>query len=320
MRNSLWRVLVARVASGAVVVVLVVAVAWMALWVLRPNIISDGTPVLRQLTGYLGRVFLHFDLGLTSGQGAPQGGDGAPPSGTVTPVSARIRENLPADLALLTGGIVTGMVLGLGGGTLAALRPRSLVARLAEAVAFVAFAAPVYVVGLGLLLLFGAKNVAAVPLPVSIPVQYVEFGESPTGWLAALIVPWLVLGLPLAGLCFRVMSGLTVDALKAQYVQTARAKGMRHRAVVLRHAAPFGLLGTLTLVGAATNLTILNLALLEPVFGVPGVYRDLPRAAGSSSPDEVLGLTLVTAVLVVTLNLLVDLGLRAIDPLVRDAG
>lgn len=157
------------------------------------------------------------------------------------------------------------------------------------------------------------------PLPVAIPLQYVEFDESPTGWLAALIVPWFVLGLPLAGLCFRVMSGLTVEVQGAQYVQAARAKGLTHRAVVLRHAAPSGLIGTLTLVGAATNVTIVNLALLEPVFGIPGVYRDLPRAAGSSSPDEVLGLTLVSAVLVVTSNLLVDLVLRAIDPVFRNA-
>lgn len=309
MKRSVGRVLAARLASGAVVVVLVVAMTWMTLWVLRPNIISDGTPVLRQLTGYLGRVFLHFDLGYTRGFGAPRG----PGS---TPVSVRIRENLPADLALLIGGIVTGTALGITGGALSALRPRSVAARLGEAVAFVAFAAPVYVVGLGLLLLFGA-DIGAVPLPFAIPLQYVEFDESPTGWLRALIVPWFVLGLPLAGLCFRVMSGLTVEALEAQYVQAARAKGLSHRAVVLRHAAPSGLIGTLTLVGAATNVTILNLVLLEPVFGVPGLFRDLPRVVGSSSSDEFLGLTFVTAVLVVTLNLIVDLVLRAIDPVFR---
>lgn len=174
-------------------------------------------------------------------------------------MSVRIRESLPADLALLTGGVVIGAALGITGGALSALRPRSLAARLGEALAFVAFGAPVYVVGLSLLLLFGA-DIAAVPLPVAIPLHYVEFGQSPTGWLGALVVPWFVLGLPLAGLCFRVMSGLTVEALDRQYVQAARAKGISHRAVVLRHAAPSGLVGTVALVGAATNLTILNVA------------------------------------------------------------
>lgn len=303
MQSSLARFLLLRVLTGLAVVVAVVAATWLTLFVLRPNIIDDGTPVLRQLTGYLGRVFLHFDLGTALQPGSPT-------------VASRLRDGLPADLSLLAGGVVTGTVLGIGGGALAALRPRSLAARAAEAVAFVAFAAPVYVVGLGLLLLFGAE-IAAVPIGVAIPLKYVEFGESPLRWFGALVVPWIVLGLPLAGLCFRVMSGLTVEALGEPYVQTARAKGLSRRAAVLRHAAPSGLAPTLTLAGAATNITLLNLVLLEPVFNVPGVFRDLARVVGTTDVDLLLGITLLTAVLVVGLNLVVDVLVRALDPALR---
>lgn len=303
MQTSLARFLLVRVITGAAVVVAVLAVTWLTLFVLRPNVIDDGGPVLDQLARYLGRAFLHLDLGTALVAGSP-------------PVDDRIRAGLPADLSLLAGGLVAGAVLGVGGGALAALRPRSLAARAGEAVAFVALAAPVYVVGLGLLLLFGA-TIAAVPIGVGIPLQYVEFGASPVGWLGALLVPWLVLGLPLGGLCFRVMSGTTVEALGAPYVQTARSKGLTRRAVVLRHAAASGLAPTLTLAGAATNTTLLNLVLLEPVFGVPGAFRDLPGVLGSTDVDLLLGLTLVAAVLVVTMNLAVDLLLRALDPALR---
>jgi peptide/nickel transport system permease protein len=306
VQSSLSRFLLVRVLTGAAVVVAVVAITWLTLFVLRPNVIDDGTPVLRQLTGYLGRVFLHFDLGNALQPGSPD-------------VGGLILAGLPADLALLAGGLVVGAALGVGGGALVALRPRSLAARAAEAVAFVAFASPVYVVGLALLLLFGAE-IAAVPVGVGIPLHYVEWGESPVRWFGALLVPWLVLGLPLAGLCFRVMSGLTIEALGAPYVQTARAKGLSHRAAVLRHAAPSGLLPTLSLAGAAMNTTLLNLALLEPVFGVPGVLRDLPEVIGTTDVDLLLGLTLVIAVLVVALNLAVDLLLRALDPALRLGG
>lgn len=299
--TSLGRFLLVRVLTGAAVVVGVVTLTWLTLFVLRPSIIDDGTPVLRQLTGYLGRVFLHLDLGTADRAGSPT-------------VAGQIRAGLPADLSLLVGGVLVGTVLGVTGGALAALRPRSLAVRTAEVVAFFGFAAPVFVVGLGLLLLFGA-SIHALPTPVGIPLQYVEWGDGgPARWFGALIVPWIVLGLPLAGLTFRVMSGLTVEALDATYVQTARAKGLTRRATVLRHAAPSGLLPTLTLAGAATNTTLLNLALLEPVFGVPGLMRDLPDVVGTSDTNLLLGIALVAAVLVVAMNLVVDLVIRAVDP------
>ncbi len=300
MPTSLGRFLVLRVLTGAAAVVGVMALTWLTLLVLRPATVDDGTGVPGQLLGFLGRVFLHFDLGTAKAAGSPR-------------VTTLLREGVPADLALLLGGVLFGTALGVGAGALAALRPRSAVVRAAEALAFFGFAAPVFVVGLGLLLLFGA-GINSVPTPIGIPLQYVEFGESPARWLGALIVPWIVLGLPLAGLTFRVMSGLTVEALQQPHLQTARAKGLSHRAVVLRHAAPSGLPGTLTLAGAATNTTLLNLALLEPVFGVPGTLRALPRVVGTTDVDLLLGLTLVAAVLVVSANLVVDLVLRIVDP------
>ncbi len=303
MGQSLGRLLLGRVVSGAAVVVGVVALTWMTLWVLRPSLIDDGSPVLRQLTGYLGRVFLHFDLGQAIGPGSPR-------------VAEQLRTGLPADLALLLGGVVVGVALGVGGGALAALRPRSLAARAAEALALVAFAAPVYVVGLGLLLLFGS-DIALIDLGVGIPLQYVEWGTSPSRWVGAHLVPWFVLGLPLAGLCFRVMAQTTVGALGEPYLQTARAKGLTSRRVVLRHAAPSGLFPTLTLAGAATNQTLLNLVLLEPVFGVPGAFRDFADVVGNTDVNTLLGIVLEIAVLVVVANLVVDLVLRALDPLQR---
>ncbi len=289
MRSSFAPFLLGRVASGAAAVVAVVAATWLTLYLLRPNLIDDGTGLVPQLTGYLGRAFLHFDLGIAQLPGAPT-------------VASRVTEGLPADLQLLLGGIVAGLALGVGGGALAALKPRSAGARAGEALAFVAYASPVFVVGLGLLLLFGA-DIAALPIGGGIPLEYVPFGESPARWFGALLVPWVVLGLPLAGLCFRVMSGMTVEAFGEPYVQTARAKGLTHRATVLRHAAPSGLMPTLTLAGAATNTTLLNLALLEPVFSVPGLLRDFPRVLGTTDVPLLLGMTLVIAALVVAMNL-----------------
>jgi ABC-type dipeptide/oligopeptide/nickel transport system permease component len=89
---------------------------------------------------------------------------------------------------------------------------------------------------------------------------------------------------------------------------------------VLRHAAPSGLVPTLTLTGAATSTTLLNLVLLEPVFSVPGALRSFSAVVGTSDVNLLLGLVLEIAVLVVVMNLLVDVALNAIDPRIRLGG
>jgi peptide/nickel transport system permease protein len=303
VRGSAGRLVLGRLVSGTAVVVAVVALTWLTVYALRPNIISDGSSVVGQLSGYLERAFLHFDLGVTIRPGSPS-------------VADVLRAGVGADLSLLVGGVVVGVTIGVVGGALAALQPRSPAARAAEVVALFAFAGPVYVVGLGLLLLFGAE-IAAVPLPVGIPLSYVEWGESPARWFGALLIPWLVLGLPLGGLCFRVMAQTTVQALGEPYLQTARAKGLGRGRVVLRHAAPSGLVPTLTLAGAATSTTLLNLVLLEPVFSVPGSLRAFSVVVGTTDVHLLLGLVLEIAALVVVMNLLVDLALYVLDPRVR---
>jgi len=97
--------------------------------------------------------------------------------------------------------------------------------------------APVYVVGLLLLLTFGS-GIALVDIGVTIHTTYVPFGENPIRWLGAIVVPWIVLGLPVAGLCLRMMRGATVEVVHEEYIRAAAAKGLSERAVLRRHAPP----------------------------------------------------------------------------------
>ena len=71
-----------------------------------------------------------------------------------------------------------------------------------------------------------------------IPTTYVPFAESPLRWAGALLVPWLVLGLPLAGVSLRMMRASMSEVLDEDYLRTAKAKGLRPRTVVRRHAVP----------------------------------------------------------------------------------
>ena len=88
--------------------------------------------------------------------------------------------------------------------------------------------APVYVVGLSVLLLFGA-GIGVIRDRVR-PLKYVPFTESPLGWLGSMIVPWIVVGLPLAAVCERMMNSSMREVLHEEFVRTALAKGISTRA------------------------------------------------------------------------------------------
>jgi peptide/nickel transport system permease protein len=289
-----------RAAGIAAVVVLTTACAWALFHLLRPNLFGGDDQTLPQ---FLDRAFLHFDFGRSE-------------QGNRRPVADLIREGLPADVALLSGGLAFGLGAGIVGGIACARRPRGLASRAAQAIALVGMCAPVYVVGLMALLLFG-QDIGIVPFGIGIPLRYVEFGDSPAGWLGALIVPWIVLGLPLAGMCLRLMLGSMTDVGETDYVRAARAKGLTEWRLLRRHVAPAALAPTAMLASSATPLLITNLVLVEQVFSVPGVFRDLTRSFGTADVPLILGMTAVGALLIAVTTFLFDLFLVWLDPRVR---
>jgi peptide/nickel transport system permease protein len=166
-------------------------------------------------------------------------------------------------------------------------------------------------------LLFLGADIGVIPFGIGIPLRYVEFDESPSGWLGALIVPWIVLGLPLAGMCLRTMLGQMVEAGDEDYIRAARAKGLTEWAVLRRHVAPAALAPTAMLASSATPLLITNVVLVEQVFSVPGVFRDLTRSIGTANVPLILGMTAVGALLIAVTTFLFDLFLVWLDPRVR---
>src|SRR3954454_2798055 len=178
----------------ALVVVVVVAVSgtFLSVHVLRPNRFPDDSrPLPVQLADYLQRALLHFDFGRSW-------------SSSQRPVADLIRDGLPADLWLLGGAVAFGVVVGIAGGAICAANPGSLLARLLQAGGLFFLCAPVYVVGMAMLLMLGS-GIAVVHVGFEIPTRYVPMSQSPGRWLGALVVPWIVLGLPLAALCLRMM-------------------------------------------------------------------------------------------------------------------
>jgi peptide/nickel transport system permease protein len=235
------------------------------------------------------------------------------------------------DLWLVTGGLVIGAAVGIAAGIYCARRPGSLRSRAVEWAAMAAFCSPIFFTGLFVLFLFNSTY-GRVPLPWFFDAEpsWAQPWTNPWDWFRALLVPWLVLAAPFAAMCLRLTLSETREAMDEDFVRTAEAKGIGHKDIVRRHAAPLSYPGTLSLVAVSAPLLITNAVLIERVFSVPGFFRYTWRAAGHANfsfnvksnpplPDFPLlcALGLWTAVLLIVIGLIADGMVSLIDPHVR---
>jgi peptide/nickel transport system permease protein len=302
--RSLPVFILTRLASVVVVVVSVAVVTFLMLHVLRPEAWPlDPRPLHVELGDYLQRVFLHLDFGTSWDR-------------RQTPVWQMLEKGVPADVSLLVGGLVIGSVAGMAGGAFCATHPRSPVTRVLQALAAFFLIAPVYWVGLMLILAFGAEF-GVVPIPFFRTNVYAHVWEDPGAWLQALVVPWFVLGAPLAALCLRMTRATMTEVLDEDYLRTARAKGLTSGAVARRHALPAASSPVLTLIGVNMATLLTNIVLIEHAFSIPGVFRLTTEAMSDGNFPLLQGMTIVGAVLVVVANLAVDVVHALVDPRVR---
>lgn len=290
-----------RILASIGVVLLCTSAIWLLLHVLRPEAFQGEGALLPGLARYLREAFLHFDLGESRSLNRP--------------VADVVREGIPADIQLLVGGVIVGLAVGIAGGIYSAARPNSWGAHVLHVVAMFGVCAPVYVVGLLILLLFGSHIGRAVDL--GIPLTYTSFSDSPTRWLTSMALPWLVVGFPIAGAALRIMRAQTVEVLGEDYLRTARAKGLSEREVFRRHTLRPAVAPVVVMAGATANIILLNLVLVERAFSIPGVFLNLNGAMDSGDFPILFALTIVGAIIVCICNLLADLALMAIDPRVR---
>lgn len=292
-----------RLIALAAVVVMVTVVTWISIHGLRPEAFAfDQRPTLEQLGDYLVQAFVHFELGNSWENNQP-------------PVSGMLREGLPADLVLLAGGMAFGLLLGLSAGAYVGSRPRARGSRLIETASMIFLCAPVYVVGLSVLLLFGTG--IAVSGVGFIPVKYVPFEESPARWLGAMIVPWIVVGLPLAAVCERMMNSSMREVLHEEFIRTALSKGISNRRMLRRHAVPAAAAPVLTLAGVSVPVMVTNMVLVELTFSIPGVFQTFRSSMDNEDYPVIMGIVIAAAVLVALGSLLVDLALAWLDPKLR---
>jgi oligopeptide transport system permease protein len=211
----------------------------------------------------------------------------------------------PASLKVGGLAIVLAVLLGITLGTLAALRQNTGFDYAVMATAMTGITIPNFVMAPLLTLIFG---VYLSWLPVA-------------GWNGGaprnLILPVIALALPQIAYIARLTRGSMIEVMHTNYVRTARAKGLRERIVVVRHALKGALLPVVSYLGPATAQVVTGSVVIETIFGIPGIGRYFVQGALNRDYTLVMGTVIVFAVLIILLNLVVDLLYSLLDPKVK---
>jgi ABC-type dipeptide/oligopeptide/nickel transport system permease component len=218
-------------------------------------------------------------------------------------VSDEIRATLPATVKLAAGGLAVALLLGVPLGVLAALRRNTWLDWTGTFLATLGMSIPTFWLGLALISLFSFRWGL---LPAS--------GQ---GSWKALILPSLTLGVGGAAIIARMARSSLIEVLGHDYIRTARAKGLRERAIVVRHALRNAAIPVLTTVGLQIGALLSGAVIVETVFARPGIGRLLLQGVQSRDFPLVQGLIFLIATVYVVVNTLVDLLYAWLDPRIR---
>ena len=220
-----------------------------------------------------------------------------------TEVAELIWSRLPATLLLMLGAILCELVLGLTMGIVAALWRGRAVDQVLMITSFVTVSAPQFVVSLLLLYVFAVK------------LSWFPIGGY--GTFSHLVLPAVTLGILGSGWYSRMMRSSMIDVLRADFIRTARAKGLTRSRIILRHALPNAILPVIAMIGIDIGIFMGGIVVVESVFGWPGIGQLAWQAIQRVDIPIIMGVTLVSAFAIVLGNLLADLIAPFIDPRIK---
>ncbi|MFI5489036.1 MULTISPECIES: ABC transporter permease [Micromonospora] len=233
---------------------------------------------------------------------------------TGIPVSSMLTTALPVTAELSVLAILIAAALGVGAGVLAAVRRGHPAEWLANGLALVGLSVPHFWLGLLAILYL---SVATGLFPAS---GFVPFLEDPLDNLHHIVLPAVILGTGLAAIIMRQTRSAMLDSLSSDYVRTAKAKGLRPRAVITRHALRNSLIVVVTIVGLQLGGLISGAVVTEQIFGLPGFGKMTIDAVFQRDYPVIQAVVLLTATAYIVINFLVDLLYSVIDPRIRVTG
>ena len=219
---------------------------------------------------------------------------------TNRPITQDIRERFPKTLELAGAAMLLATCVGMTLGVLSARRPGGLADRFALGVAYLGISFPVYWVGLLLILLFA--------------VTLHWFPPSGYGGLWFLALPALTLGMRSIAFLARMTRSAMLETLSADFVRTARAKGLNEWVVTLKHALRNALIPVITILGLDFGAYLTGSILTETIFSWPGIGRYVVNAISRRDLPAIQGSVLFLSTVFVIVNLITDLAYAKADP------
>ena len=224
------------------------------------------------------------------------------------PVRELVLERLPATLWLVAYGAVLAVIITVPLAILAARNRDRVTDQAIRGSTLLTLAMPSFWVGIIFMMFFGLRlNL----FPVS------GYGEGLAGRLHHLFLPSLTVALSLSAILIRSLRSSIIAVAHADFVDTARAKGLTERRIMFRHVLRNALISTVTILGVNIGWLIGSSVIIENLFAIPGLGALMLSSIGGRDYPMVQGITLVFATLVVSVNILTDLAYAIIDPRVQ---
>jgi peptide/nickel transport system permease protein len=253
-------------------------------------------PIIVQYFAWLGQVMQgEFGRSLRTGE----------------PVLGLILQKLPVTIQLAVASMIVALAIGLPAGVMAAVRKGTMTDYTASAVALSGLSIPNFWLGIMMILLF---SVELRWLPAS---GYASIFSEPWLALQSLIMPAFVLGSGLAAFIMRHTRSAMLEVMRADYVRTARAKGLAEKVVIGKHALRNALIPVITLSTILFGELLAGAVLTEQVFTIPGFGKLIVDAVFNRDYGVVQGVVLCTAIGFIVMNLIADVLYVLVNPRLR---
>lgn len=260
------------------------------------RLFGEDKPVPVLYVEWLGRI-LQGDFGISLRTGRP--------------VLQDILTRLPISLEITIYSLLLALLIGIPQGIAASLRRNPLVDMVSRVAGLLGLSLPQFWLAALMVMAFSGFR-GWIPMG-----NFVKFTVDPVRNLKMMFLPSLAIGIGLAAVIMRYTRNSMLEVLQADYIRTARAKGLKHRVVILRHALRNAILPVITVAGFNTGYLLGGAIVIEEVFALPGMGRLALYAIYQRDYPVIQGIVLMIATIFVLVNLVTDLIYASVDPRIR---
>lgn len=222
---------------------------------------------------------------------------------TRAPVGEQLMARFPNTLVVVAGAMLFCVCVGVPIGVYSGVRPYSLFSNFTMVAGLLGISFPIFWLGLLLILLF------------SVHLRWLP--SSGLDGFASLILPSLALGSNYMANIMRIQRSSMLEVIRQDYIRTAKAKGVKARDVVVKHALQNSMMPTITVIGMDIGTLLGGVVLTETVFSIPGTGRLLVESINKRDTPTVLGCLVIMAVCIAISNLVVDIVYAYVDPRIK---